>query len=268
VSILEALVLGTVQGLTEFVPVSSSGHLVVVPELLGWDQPGLTFDVLLHIASLIALLIYFSGDLIDITRGWFAKDQGARRLVWLLVLGTVPAAILGLAFGDYFEEAFTDARASAIQIALTAVILFAGEQALSYHRGRTAVAGDRLRKIPDLRAPDALMIGSAQAIAILPGISRSGSTISAGLALSVARDDAARFAFLLAIPALLGAAIVKVPDYGADAVGFGAGLAGFIASLLTSYASIWVLIRYLRANSLYPFAIYCLIAGLVFYFVV
>jgi undecaprenyl-diphosphatase len=268
VSILQALVLGAVQGLTEFVPVSSSGHLVVVPELLGWPQPGLTFDVLLHIASLIALLIYFSRDLIDITRGWFARDRGARNLVALLVVGTIPAAIAGLLFSDYFEEAFTDAKASAIQIMITALILVAGEQALAYHSRRTAVAGEKLRRVDDLRLPDAVMIGSAQAVSILPGISRSGSTIAAGLGLSMTRDDAARFAFLLAIPALFGAALVKLPDYGTDAIGFWAGLAGFLASLATSYASIWVLIRYLRTNSLYPFAIYCFVAGLVFYLAV
>jgi undecaprenyl-diphosphatase len=268
VSVLEALVLGAVQGLTEFVPVSSSGHLVIVPELFGWEQPGLTFDVLLHVASLIALLIYFSGDLIDIVKGMLASDRASRRLAALLIIGTVPAAIAGLAFGDFFEEQFTDAKAAAVQLVLTALILIGAELALSYHRRRTAIAGDRLRKVEDLRIPDSLLIGGAQAISILPGISRSGSTIGAGLALSMEREDAARFAFLLAIPALFGAAVVKVPDMTTGTIGLIPGIVGFVASLVTSYAAIWGLIRYLKTNSLYPFAVYCLIAGPIFYFVV
>jgi undecaprenyl-diphosphatase len=263
VPLLHALVLGAVQGLTEFIPISSSGHLVLVPEALGWKQPGLTFDVMLHGASLVALLIYFSGDLIDLTRG-FKGDRDMRRIVALLIIGTIPAGLAGIAFADYFEEQFTHASAAAIQLVITAVILVAAEQALRYHERRVADIGTDLRQMEDLRVPDSIVIGIAQAIAILPGISRSGSTIGAGLALGVEREDAARFAFLLAIPALVGATIVKLPDMGAGSLGFGSAVVGFLASLVTSYAAIWGLIRYLKANTLYPFAAYCVIAGLVF----
>ena len=268
VSVLEALVLGAVQGLTEFIPISSSGHLVLVPEALGWDHPGLAFDVLLHAASLVALLIYFSGDLVDLARGVVAGDRSARRLVLLLAVGTVPAGIAGLVLGDYFEDQFANANAAAIQLIITAVILVGAELALRYHEHRTGSTGTALRKVPDLNVGDATVIGIAQAVSILPGISRSGSTIGAGLALGVERDDSARFAFLLAIPALFGAMIVKLPDLSGGDLGVGAGAIGFVASLLTSYGAIWGLIRYLRTNTLYPFAVYCAIAGIIFLLIV
>lgn len=264
-SVLHALVLGAVQGLTEFIPISSSGHLVLVPEALGWDSPGLAFDVLLHVASLLALLVYFSGDLIDLARGTLAGDAGSRRLVGLLAIGTVPAVAAGLLLGDYFEGTFEDAEAAAIQLVITAAILVGAEQALSFHERRRAETGGRLRTVEDLRAGDAALVGVAQAVSILPGISRSGSTIAAGLAVATRREDAARFAFLLAIPALFGAALVEVPDLGGSSLGMGAGVAGFVASLVTSYAAIAILIKYLKTRSLYPFAAYCVVAGIVFY---
>jgi undecaprenyl-diphosphatase len=268
VSILQAIVLGAVQGITEFVPISSSGHLVLVPAALGWDHPGLSFDVLLHAASLVALLAYFSGDLWDLARGVVRGDDDSRHLVALLAVGTIPAVVAGLALADYFEESFTDARASAVQLLVTAVILVAAELALGYHERRAASAGAPLRHMGDLKTPDAGVIGVAQAISILPGISRSGATIGAGLGLSVTRDDAARFAFLLAIPALLGATILEVPELARGTLGMGAGLAGFVTSLVTSYLAISALIHYLRSNTLYPFAAYCIVAGIAFYLVV
>ena len=263
-STLEAILLGAVQGLTEFIPVSSSGHLVLVPEALGWGEPGLSFDVMLHVGSLIALLIYFSGDLLDLVRGFMAGDEGSRRMVMLLAIGTIPAALAGLLLADFFEEQFKDEGAAAIQLLFTAAILVGAEQVLRFHEKRTARTGESLREMEDLRTPDALAIGVAQALAILPGISRSGSTIAAGLALSVERDDAARFSFLLAIPALVGATILEVPELAGSSLGFGAAVGGLVASLVTSYAAIWGLIRYLKTNTLYPFAIYCVIAAIFF----
>jgi undecaprenyl-diphosphatase len=268
VSVLQAIALGAVQGLTEFVPISSSGHLVLVPEAAGWDQPGLTFDVLLHAASLLALLAYFAGDLIDLTRGAAARDRSSLRLVGLLAVGTVPAAIAGVALGDFFEDQFTDAPAAAVQLVITAAILVGAELALAAHERRVARVGAGLRGIRDLNYLDATSIGAAQAISILPGISRSGATIGTGLALGMARDDAARFSFLLSIPALIGATVVEVPDLETVTLGLGSGIAGFATSLVTSYAAIWGLIRYLRTHTLYPFAAYCLIAGIVFFLIV
>jgi undecaprenyl-diphosphatase len=263
-SAVHALVLGTVQGLTEFIPISSSGHLVLVPEALGWDQPGLAFDVLLHVASLIALLAYFARDIRTLVTGFFARDPQARRLVGLLALATLPAAAAGLVLNDYFEESFTDAKSTALQLLMTAVILVGAELVFRYHSRKEA----KLRSLDDLNVRDAGVIGIAQAISILPGISRSGSTIAAGLGLKIERDDAARFAFLLAIPALFGAALVKLPDLGGAELTSGAAIWGFIASLVTSYAAIAGLIRYLKTRTLYPFAAYCVVAGVFFYAVV
>lgn len=259
-SVLQAVVLGAVQGLTEFIPISSSGHLVLVPEALGWDQPGLAFDVLLHAASLVALVVYFRAELVALASGVIRGEDRQRRLLWLLAIGTVPAAIAGLAFGDFFEDQFSDASAAAVQLIITAGILVAGEQALRMRRGT--------RSLDDIRTPDSVAIGIAQAVSILPGISRSGATIATGLGLKITRDDSARFAFLLAIPALVGAALVEIPDLKGVSLGAGAGIAGFITSLITSYAAIWGLLRYLRTRTLYPFAAYCVIGGLFFLVVV
>ena len=267
-SAFEALVLGAVQGLTEFVPISSSGHLVIVPEALGWGEPGLSFDVLLHVASLVALLAYFAGDLRDLIAGVLRARRGARRLAALLVIGSVPAAAAGILFGDYFEESFEHAKAAAVQLVITAVILVAAELVFARRR-RAAQAHERaLRTVDDLGVVDATLVGVAQAVSILPGISRSGATIGASLCLAVDRTHAARFAFLLAIPALFGAALVEVPDLGEGSLSAGAAAAGFASSLVTSYAAIWGLLRYLRSRNLYPFAAYCLVAGVFFYLVV
>ncbi|HEU4480394.1 MAG TPA: undecaprenyl-diphosphate phosphatase, partial [Actinomycetota bacterium] len=246
----------------------SSGHLVLVPEALEWDAPGLTFDVLLHIASLVALLVYFSGDLLDLGRGLLAGDGRARRLLLFLAIGTVPAAVAGVALGEYFEDSFEDAPSAAIQLLFTAAILVIGEQMLTHREKKAAEKGARLRDMEQLNGGDAAAIGVAQAVSILPGISRSGSTIATGLALGISRDDSARFAFLLAIPALFGAALVKIPDFGEASIGLGAGIAGFAASLITSYAAIWGLIKYLKTRTLYPFAAYCIVAGIIFYLLV
>lgn len=264
-SIFEAIVLGAVQGLTEFIPISSSGHLVIVPELAGWEHPGLAFDVLLHAASLLALLVYFSGDLLDLVRGVMGKSRGARKLVGLLALGTLPAAVVGFIFSDYFEEAFEDARTAALQLLITAVILVGAEQLYRTHERKTASKGTKLRTMEEMNYVDAGVIGTAQAIAIFPGISRSGATIGAGLGLAIERSHAARFAFLLAIPSLFGAMVVELPELSGTSLGAGPAVAGFIASLVTSYGAIWGLIRYLRTNTLYPFAAYCVIAGILFY---
>lgn len=264
----EAFVLGAVQGLTEFIPISSSGHLVVVPELFGWDHPGLSFDVLLHLGSLVALLIYFSGDLLDITRGFLAKDKASQKMVWYLAIGTVPAVIAGTVWADSFEAQFEDAPAAALQLLITAAILVGAELVSKAHTRRAANTGADLRTMQEIETKDSLAIGVAQAIAIIPGISRSGSTIATGLALGLRREDAARFAFLLAIPALFGASLLEIPDLDMSETGWAAAFGGFAASLAFSYVAITGLIRFLKNNTLFPFAAYCLIAGPIFYLLV
>ena len=267
-SVLQAAVLGAVQGLTEFIPISSSGHLVIVPALFDWPrQQGVAFEVLLHTASLLALLIYFSGDLLDLVRGVMQRDRDSARLGLLLVIGSIPAGLAGLLLRDFFESQYDDAAGAALQLLLTAAILVAAEQALRYHERRNARRGTPLRTIRDMNPVDATAVGVGQAVAIVPGISRSGSTIAAALAFGISRDDAARFAFLLAIPALIGATILEVPKLGESEISLGAGIAGFVLSLVTSYAAIAGLIRYLRSRTLYPFAAYCAVAGVAFYLI-
>ncbi len=265
---LQAFVLGAVQGLTEFIPISSSGHLVIVPALFGWPQPGLSFDVMLHLGSLVALLIYFSGDLVDLARGFVAGDRGARKMTWFLALGTMPAVVAGVALSELFEDQFEDAPAAALQLLITAVILVGAELVLAHHSRRSAKRGVHLKTMDEMDNLTALSVGVAQAVAIIPGISRSGSTIATALAFGIRREDAARFAFLLAIPALIGASLLEIPDMDISSIGWPAAIGGTASSLAFSYIAIAGLIRFLKNNTLYPFAAYCLVAGPVFYLLV
>ena len=257
--IIQAIILGLLQGATEFIPVSSSGHLVLVPWLLGWGSPGLVFDTVVHWGTLVAVLAYFWRDWLELIAAWLRglvrwdwRDPRAR-LAWLLILGSIPAAVLGFLFEDFFESLFGKPAWVAVFMLVTAALLSLGE-----------LLGKRRRKLVDLRWPDALLIGLAQASAIAPGISRSGATISAGLFRGLERDAAARFSFLLATPIIFGAGLFKLTDLGvmSDPAGQVLGLvAGFLAAALAGYVCIWVLLRYLQRGSLYPFAIYCFSAG-------
>lgn len=267
-TVFQAAVLGAVQGLTEFIPISSSGHLVIVPALFDWpSEQGVAFEVLLHTASLLALLIYFSGDLLDLVRGVRQRDRDSVRLGRLLIFGSIPAGLAGILLADFFESQYDDASGAALQLLITAVILVAAEQALRYHERRNAKRGGDLRTIGDMNPVDATAVGVGQAVAIVPGISRSGATIGAALGLGISRDDAARFSFLLAIPALVGATVLEVPKLGDSEITLGPAIAGFVLSLVCSYAAIAGLIRYLKSRTLYPFAAYCAIAGVVFYLI-
>lgn len=200
---LESIVLGIVQGLTEFLPVSSSGHLVVTPALFGWDDPSLTFDLILHLGTLVAVVLAFRRDLAQLAAGLLGRGEdpvAARRTVGLLLIGTVPAGIVGVAFGGFFEERFADPVAAAASLYVTAAILLGAEWIIRRGEGTTPVDARR-----------AGVIGIAQAFAIFPGVSRSGSTIAAGLVQGVSREAATRFSFLLSIPAIVGAILTQVP---------------------------------------------------------
>ena len=251
---LESIVLGIVQGLTEFLPVSSSGHLVVVPALLGWEQPSLTFDLVLHFGTLIAVVFAFRRELWVLVLGVLgrgADPDAARRLVWLLFLGSIPAAIAGIAFGSFFEDRFEAPIATCFELLATAIILLGAEWVIRRGEGHEPVDAKR-----------AGIIGVAQAVAILPGISRSGSTIAAGLVTKVSREEATRYSFLLAIPAIAGAVATKVPDVvDGDFEITGPVIAGFSASMIVGWISIEWLLRYVRTHSFVPFAIYLVIAA-------
>lgn len=258
--LLQAIILGILQAATEFLPVSSSGHLVLVPWLLGWPEPGLMFDTVVHWGTLLAVVVYFRRDLWRLGRAWLRgflhwdwSDLDAR-LVWLLLLATVPAVIFGYALESVFESLFGKPEWVSIFLLVTAGML-----ALAEWRGR------RTRVTGDLGWKDALVIGLAQAVAIAPGISRSGATISAGMLRGLKRPDAARFSFLLSIPIVLGAGLL--PLLGLDSAAdlqalLPALLAGFAVSAAVGYLVIGFLLRYLEHGTLYIFSLYCTWVGL------
>lgn len=276
--ILHALVLGVVQGATEFVPVSSSGHLVLVPFLLGWDEPSVAFDVAVHLGTLASVLWVFRARLAPLVRAIRAPDEPSRRMLTLLFLATLPAAVAGAAFGSVFESAFSRPVLVSLLLGATGYLMLVGDRMIAHHEERVrdeeharrvaALRGEPEPEVRPLRgedgldATDALWIGAAQAVAILPGVSRSGATVVAGLRLGVTRETAVNFSFLLSIPAILGAFAVKLPDLAdAGARGeLGAIAAGVAASAVTGVIAIRGFIRLFTSRGLRPFAVYCFLA--------
>jgi len=265
-SLIHAAILGIVQGLTEFLPISSSAHLILVPRLLGWNDPFIdsaAFDVMLHMGTLVALLVYFWRDLIEILGAGLASirdrrigDDPKRRLAWLLVVSVIPAAILGAALEGFFDEAFrTHYQWISIFVLVGATLLWLGERRGSQSRG---LDGMVLR--------DAVTIGAAQALALFPGISRSGITIAAGLLLGLKREAAARFSFLMAVPVIAGAGIWKArPLVGADLGGAGVNelIVGIVTSAIFGFVAIAFLLRFLRANPTTIFILYRIVLAAV-----
>ncbi len=258
--LLKATLLGILQGATEFLPVSSSGHLVLAPWLLGWPAPGLAFNTIVHWGTAVAVIAYFWRDWVALIRAAFRSlrvrslaDANAR-LAWFLVIGTVPAAVFGYVLEDFFEAMFSRPAAAAAFLVVTAGILVAAEY-----------WGHRQRDLDALTWRDALLIGLAQAAAILPGISRSGATIATGLGQGLKRESAARFSFLLATPVILGAGLLQMADLvqAGDLAGQVPTLiAGFLAAALAGWGCIHFLLRYLQRRRLHPFALYCAVVGL------
>jgi undecaprenyl-diphosphatase len=239
------IILGLVQGLTEFLPVSSSGHLVLVPGMLDWGEPPLGLTVLLHMGTLVALLIYFRNEILGLILGVLGQGPdpaASRRVVRFIVIATVPAVIAGLALGNFFEHTFERPYESSIELFITACILVATEK-----YGERAARHD----LDDQRAG---AIGIAQAVAILPGISRSGSTIGTGLLCGLSREEATRFSFLMSIPAIGGAGLLDLAK--GDLVISSASVAGTIVSGVVGFASIHYLLRFVRTHSLNVFAAY------------
>ncbi len=260
----QAFVLGIVQGVTEFLPISSSGHLVLVPWLLNWQFDPATafiFDVLIQWGTTLAVILYFWRELLRMftaaRRGILQRrpfDEPDARLAWFILLGSLPAAVLGLLLKPVIEKAFDNPLAVSLFLLVTAAILFVSER---LHRSD--------KPLKELTWVDSLWIGLAQALALFPGISRSGSTIAGGLLRSLKREDAARFSFLLSIPVMLGAGMIalldlaSIPDPGSQLSNL---FIGFTTSALVGLASIQWLLSYLRRHSLNVFAIYCTIVGL------
>lgn len=271
--LFKAFVLGLVQGASEFLPVSSSGHLVIVPWLFGWPTSTLLFDTVVHLGTLLSILAVFGRDFVAIiratlrslpvifkTRGLTSSltDNNAR-LGWFIVLGSIPAAITGLLFKDALERLYHTPQAAAFFLAVTALLLAGSEWMTRNVGARAPLAAMSLRQ--------SFLIGLAQAAALAPGISRSGTTIAAALAQGLRREAATRYSFLLGAPAFLGAGLLQVVDTlavepSAVLAELPVLLVGFITSAVCGYAAIRFLLAYVRRNSLYLFSGYCLLVSL------
>lgn len=305
---IQSLILGIVQGITEFVPVSSSGHLVLLPYLAGWEAPGLAFDVALHMGTLLAVIVYFRKDLWGMVRA-VVRPSGDpesalyRRLLILLMLASVPVALTGLFLKPLFEEAFESPLLVSGFLAVTALALTLGERVRSARltsaaatldspQGRTRVwegdwhgaaeepavptapsadvevgrdpADPRGVDLAHIRVRHALIVGFGQALALFPGLSRSGTTITAGLLGGLTRPAATRFSFLLSLPALVGAAIVSLPDLGeSDALVGRDVVVGVLASFVAGYITVSWLIRLVARERLTVFVRYLIAAAVV-----
>jgi undecaprenyl-diphosphatase len=252
VTTLHAIVLGVLQGLGEFLPISSSGHLIVAPWLFGWPDSGLSFDVALHLGTLFAVAAAFWRDWLRLLAAFFRALPGGRvlqdpdsRLLVYLALATIPGALAGLLLENWAETVFRAPALVATMMALMGLILWFADR-----RANRAASGERV----SLR--DALIVGFAQALAIVPGTSRSGATISAALFLGHRRESAARFSFLLALPITAGAALVKVPHLFRAGSESGPVVAGMIAAALSGFLAIRLLLSYVRTRTYTPFVVY------------
>lgn len=246
-SMFQAIILGIIQGLTEFLPISSSGHLVLFQKLFGINEPTLIFDTMVHVGTLAAVITVFWGDIAALLRKPFQK------LTWLLIAGTIPTGLIGVLFKDYFEAMFKNASTLGFEFLVTgAVILFAER----FGRGRKGVRETSLL--------DAAFIGVMQGAAIMPAISRSGLTIAGSLFRDLDRDFAAKFSFLLSIPAILGAAVFQAKDIlelGAAGMNIPVMAAGTVAAAIAGYASVKLMIGILRKGSLRYFSYYVFALG-------
>ena len=263
-TVLQSILLGVIQALTEFLPISSSGHLVIVPYLLGWQIPAtdaFVFDVLVQVATLVAVIVYFWNDLIALAKAMLLglKNKSPMktpqaRLGWNLILATIPAGIIGLLLKDTVENTFANPKLTALALFLTATLLIIAER-----------VGKRDRNLEQLDWKDALWIGFLQVLAIFPGVSRSGATIAGGMTRDLERPTAARFSFLMSIPIMLAAGLLATYDLIRSPYILRllpTFIPGFISAAVVGYLAIRWMLRFLVGHSLYIFAVYCTVMGL------
>jgi undecaprenyl-diphosphatase len=258
--IVQAIVLAVVQGLSEFLPISSSGHLVLVPHFLGWSDQGLAFDVAVHVGTLLAVLLYFRRQIGTMVAGWMGSVLHRRhtrdsRLAWQLLVATIPVGLTGLLFDDYIEAHLRNPAFVAGTLSFFGLLMYAADR-----------FGKRTLDEFELSWPQAMLIGCAQALALMPGTSRSGVTMTAGLSLGLTRSAAARFSFLLAVPGIAAAGAyegLKLVTSG-EPVDWLPMLVGLVFAAATGVACIHFLIRFIEKIGLLPFTIYRLIlAGVI-----
>ena len=262
-SVIEAIVLGILQGLTEFLPISSSGHLRIVPAFLGWDDPGAAFTAVIQLGTMAAEVIYFRRDLWNIGTRWSKslfrpelRGDLEARMGWYLIFATIPIGILGLAFEDNIETQARNLKLIGTTLIVLGLVLLAADR-----------MGKRERGIEKLTRRDGLIMGAAQALALVPGVSRSGATITAGLFLGLERAAAARFSFLLSIPAVVLSGLFQLEGIlsGEEAAGVGTGalILATLFAFVTGYAAISFLLRYLVTHTLLVFVVYRVALGTV-----
>jgi undecaprenyl-diphosphatase len=248
----QAIILAVVQGITEFLPISSSGHLVILQKYFNFIRPPVLFDVLVHVGTLGAVIYYFRKQLITICRGLFGKKRLEIDIIFKVLIGSIPAAIIGFLLQNYIEQIFDSLRLVGLSLLITAGLLFS-----------TKFIKKNQKDFKYLNWKDSLLIGVFQAMAILPGISRSGSTIVAGLWRNFKRETAFQFSFYLAIPAILGALIMQTPDLIHFPCSYiSQGILGMLIAGIVGYFSLGILEKALKTARLYLFGIYCLIVGL------
>jgi undecaprenyl-diphosphatase len=263
VSVLEAIVLGIVQGLTEFLPISSTGHLRIVPAFMGWEDPGAAFTAVTQLGTMAAVLLYFREDLVRIARAWWRSlfDRPLRReldarLGWYIVLGTIPIGIFGVLFKDQIETGARDLYLIGVALIVLGLVLLVAEK-----------VGTRERGIEEIRTKDGFAIGFAQALALIPGVSRSGATITAGLFMGLDRPAAARFSFLLSVPAVVLSGLLELGTILSDDDGESTSLLALVVATLmafvSGYAAIAWLLRFLSTHSTVIFVVYRVALGVV-----
>jgi undecaprenyl-diphosphatase len=261
VSVLEAIILGITQGLTEFLPVSSTAHLRIVPAFAGWEDPGAAFTAVVQLGTMAAVLLYFRKDLVRIAHAWLRslRDREARRdldarLGWYILIGTIPIGIFGLIFKDQIENGARDLYLIGSALIVLGLVLLAAERVAKHDR-----------PIEEITTRDGVLIGLAQALALVPGVSRSGSTLTAGLFLGFDRPSAARFSFLLSVPAVVLSGLFEFASIlgeGKDTqVGLGALAVSTFLAFVVGYASIAFLLRFLAHHSTIVFVVYRVALG-------
>lgn len=251
-SYFDAIVLGLVQGVTEFLPVSSSGHLVMAQAFLGVPSPGVFLEVSLHVATLLSVMVVYRAKLIELVRGMLRRDPDALRYVGLLILATLPVVVIGLFFRNQIEAAFDTPYITGFMLLVTGFILW------------STGFGDRERAHDRPTRLHAVAMGISQCLALLPGISRSGTTIAAGLWTGLRGERAAEFSFLMSLPAVGGAAVLQATELGGDMVVDGQLAVGFLVALLSGVAAIKSLVWLVRRQGFHKFAWYVWAVGLFF----
>ncbi|MEV1054684.1 undecaprenyl-diphosphate phosphatase [Streptomyces sp. NPDC059017] len=272
----ESLILGLVQGLTEFLPISSSAHLRLTAAFAGWHDPGAAFTAITQIGTETAVLIYFRKDIARIVGAWFRSltDKAMRRdhdaqMGWLVIVGSIPIGVLGVTLKDQIEGPFRDLRLTATMLIVMGIVLGVADRLAARDEtgGKHRVVRER-KSLRDLSVKDGLIFGVCQAMALIPGVSRSGATISGGLLMGYTREAAARYSFLLAIPAVLASGVFELKDAGEGHVAWGPTVFATVIAFAVGYAVIAWFMKFITTKSFMPFVVYRIILGILIFILV